>query len=56
MGRSRVPGIGPAVEDSGGGSMRLPGLLGGIITDELRGGGPPLEYGIKPGDTCEIRP
>ena len=48
--------MGPAVADSGGGSMRLPGLLGGTKTEELRGGGPPFAYGISPWDTCELRP
>lgn len=42
MGLSIVPGKGPTVLVSGGGSMRLPGLLGGMKTEELRGGGPPL--------------
>lgn len=56
IGLSKVPGIGPAVAESGGGSMRLPGLLGGMKTEELRPGGWPLAYGIKPCETCELRP
>jgi hypothetical protein len=36
--------------------MRLPGLLGGTKTEELRpGGGWPLAYGISPCETCELR-
>lgn len=36
--------------------MRLPGLLGGMKTDELGGGGPLLAYGIRPCETWELRP